>query len=95
MRKRSLEHEAMKFEILESLQRALDHHYRRLVAVARREWRERFSRKEPSDTSVSVRINAPVAKLKVRTVPTAGFISARSKLARAKSSKFRFPGFAH
>ena len=81
----------MRTEILEGLQRALDHHYRRLAAAARREWRERFG-KEPSDRSVSIRINAPAKK--ARLIPTAGFLSARTKLARAKR-KFHFPGFAH
>jgi hypothetical protein len=95
MRKRSFEHEAMRCEILEGLQRALDHHYRRFIATAQKQWRERFGGKEPSDASVSVRIRARATKPKARTVSTAGFISARSKLARAKSSKFRFPGFAH
>jgi hypothetical protein len=94
MRKRSIEQAAMRTEILEGLQRALDHHYRRLAAAARREWRERFGGKERSDRSVSIRISAPATKTKPRIVPTAGFLSARTKLARAKR-KFHFPGFAH
>jgi septal ring factor EnvC (AmiA/AmiB activator) len=92
MRKRSIEQAALRTEILEGLQRALDHHYRRLAAAARREWRERFGGKERTDRSVSIRINTPAKK--ARIVPTAGFLSARTKLARAKR-KFHFPGFAH
>lgn len=95
MRKRSVEHEAMKSDILDGLQRTLDYHHRRLLALARRQWLKHFGGTERSDTCASVRIRASSTKPKARPVSTAGFISARSKLARAKSSKFHFPGFAH
>jgi hypothetical protein len=70
----TIEAAAAKFEMVEGLERALDLSYRRLVRAARAEWERRFSRKDPSDACVTVRISASDAQLSA--VRGSGFLKA-------------------
>jgi len=91
-RKRSIEHEAMKFEVVESLERAIDRLYLRLLKTAQRRWERGLARKHPSDKCVSVRISTVPAKK--RSVPGAGFLKA-GRVTLKDRAKRALPHFAH
>ena len=91
-KKRSIEHEAMKYEIVESLERAIDRLYLRLLKTAQRHWERGIARRHPSDKCVSVRIRTAPAKK--RSVPGAGFLKA-GKVTLKDRAKRALPHFAH
>jgi hypothetical protein len=91
-RKRSIEHEAMKYEVVASLERAIDRLYLRLLKTAQRRWERGLARKHPSDKCVSVRISTVPAKK--RSVPGAGFLKA-GRVTLKDRAKRALPHFAH
>jgi hypothetical protein len=52
------EKEMVKVEIVDGLRHALDKNFRRLLESAKKDWERLFTGKDPSDASVSVKINS-------------------------------------
>jgi hypothetical protein len=93
MRRRDvIQREAIKYEVIEGLERAIDRTYRRLLKTAQRRWESAFAEKDLSDARVSVRIKT--APSKKRCVPGAGFLKA-GKVTLKDRAKRALPHFAH
>lgn len=88
----TIEQQAMQFEMIAGLERALDLSYQRLARVARTEWERRFGGNDPSDACVSVRISGATAD--ARAVPGSGFLPAPKSAGEKTNRKFSLPRFA-
>lgn len=86
---------AIKIELIEGLQRALDRKYRQLLATARRDWERLFANKDRSDACVSVRIHAGELADKLGTLPGCGFLKPRNQPEAKNTTKQRQAQFAH
>jgi hypothetical protein len=63
----------IKYELVEGLQHAIDYSYRRLFESAKQEWERRFAGNDPSDASVSIRIDSFAAETPAKAPPRAGY----------------------
>jgi hypothetical protein len=79
-------------ESIESVQRAVDNKFQRLINHARAQWEQRFAGVDPSDASVSVRIIAAPEAPARQPVPRCGFVNGSKKTERR--SNICLPRFA-
>jgi hypothetical protein len=91
-RKGVIKREAAKYEVIEGLERALDRTYRHLLQTAQRRWESTFAGKDPSDATVTVRIEG--ARPEKRCLPGAGFLKV-GKVTLRDRAKRALPHFAH
>jgi hypothetical protein len=87
----AIQDQMIKFELLEGLQFAIDHSYRRLRETARQEWESRFASNDPSDACVSIRVTAVGSN--ARVARGSGFLTVRAGL--IQKPKGLLPRFAH
>ena len=83
----ALQNEAVKSELIEGLQRAIDRNYRRLLDAARADWERLFGGKDPSDACVSVRINSTAAEMSPSTKLRAGYLPKRAETPSGKTRR--------
>jgi hypothetical protein len=88
----AIQSEAIKCEMIEGLQHAIDRNYRRLFEAANHQWEQNFAGKDPSDACVSVRISA--VDVEARPVPASGFLPTRKSSGQKTNRKLPLPHFA-
>jgi hypothetical protein len=86
----AIERRMPRFEAIEGLRHALDNSYRRFRESARRDWKQLFTGKDPSDTSVRVRISVTERGLR-----GSDFLPKRKSAPRPNTAKLPYPRLAH